>query len=584
MLTNQSDSFIKQSSIAPIIAMLAVTVMLEMARSVHYLFFHTMVEVFAVIVSLSIFILTWTSHRYLSGGYLVMLGAAYGAIGLVDVFHALTFKGMNLFPGVTLNFTNQFWLTARFLEAVALLCAPLTINRKPDFLYTSAAFFMFATVACVAVVYQWFPATYIEGIGLSPFKIYSEYVIITIMAVGLILLIQRKSQFEPKIFRLLTASLLLAIAAETCFTQYVGFYDLSHALGHYFRFSSVILAFAAIVISGVREPLAFQFREINDRQQKLEILNSKLAESEAHLKLAQHVGKMGSWHFDIPESKLTWSEEIYRMFGEPLDKTISFEVFTSHIHPDDLAAVLSTWDRALQGAPYDIEHRVRVRDGVRWVNEVAEVTFSPSGTPLFAMGTVQDITERKQMEEQIRNLAFYDTLTQLPNRRLLNDRLDHAMSASKRSGHYGALMFLDLDNFKPLNDLYGHAVGDSLLIEVARRISGCVRAVDTVARFGGDEFVVILNELDVDKAASTAQASIVAEKIRAALAESYLLTIHKEGNAENTVEHRCTSSIGVVVFINHEEKPDDLLKLADAAMYKAKESGRNQICFNDADT
>lgn len=564
--------------------MLAVTVMLEMARSVHYLFFHTMVEVFAVIVSLSIFILTWTSHRYLSGGYLVMLGAAYGAIGLVDVFHALTFKGMNLFPGVTLNFTNQFWLTARFLEAVALLCAPLTINRKPDFLYTSAAFFMFATVACVAVVYQWFPATYIEGIGLSPFKIYSEYVIITIMAVGLILLIQRKSQFEPKIFRLLTASLLLAIAAETCFTQYVGFYDLSHALGHYFRFSSVILAFAAIVISGVREPLAFQFREINDRQQKLEILNSKLAESEAHLKLAQHVGKMGSWHFDIPESKLTWSEEIYRMFGEPLDKTISFEVFTSHIHPDDLAAVLSTWDRALQGAPYDIEHRVRVRDGVRWVNEVAEVTFSPSGTPLFAMGTVQDITERKQMEEQIRNLAFYDTLTQLPNRRLLNDRLDHAMSASKRSGHYGALMFLDLDNFKPLNDLYGHAVGDSLLIEVARRISGCVRAVDTVARFGGDEFVVILNELDVDKAASTAQASIVAEKIRAALAESYLLTIHKEGNAENTVEHRCTSSIGVVVFINHEEKPDDLLKLADAAMYKAKESGRNQICFNDADT
>lgn len=158
------------------------------------------------------------------------------------------------------------------------------------------------------------------------------------------------------------------------------------------------------------------------------------------------------------------------------------------------------------------------------------------------------------------------------------------MTASKRSGRYGALMFLDLDNFKPLNDLYGHAAGDLLLVEVARRISSCVREADTVARFGGDEFVVMLSELDVDKAESTAQASIVAGKIRAALAEPYLLTILKEGNAESALSYRCTSSIGVVLFINHEKKPDVILKLADAAMYKAKESGRNQICFNGANT
>ena len=125
------------------------------------------------------------------------------------------------------------------------------------------------------------------------------------------------------------------------------------------------------------------------------------------------------------------------------------------------------------------------------------------GTIEKLMGITEDITERKAAEEQIRNLAFYDTLTQLPNRRLLNDRLEQIMAASKRSGRYAALMFMDLDNFKPLNDMRGHDVGDLLLVEAARRISRCVREMDTVARFGGDEFVVILSELDADIAKST---------------------------------------------------------------------------------
>ena len=192
------------------------------------------------------------------------------------------------------------------------------------------------------------------------------------------------------------------------------------------------------------------------------------------------------------------------------------------------------------------------------------------------------ISERKQAEEQIRQLAFYDALTQLPNRRLLNDRLEQAMAASKRSGRYGALMFLDLDNFKPLNDTHGHDVGDLLLIEVARRITGCVREMDTCARFGGDEFVVILSELVTDKTESTTQARIVAEKIHAALAEPYRLKIQPEGKAETTVEHHCTSSIGIVLFVDHEASAEDILKWADMAMYQAKEAGRNLIRFYGA--
>ncbi len=192
---------------------------------------------------------------------------------------------------------------------------------------------------------------------------------------------------------------------------------------------------------------------------------------------------------------------------------------------------------------------------------------------------VRDSTESKVAEEQILNLAFYDRLTQLPNRRLLKDRLEQTMAGSKRSGRYGALMLLDLDNFKALNDLHGNGAGDLLLIEAARRISSCVREMDTVARFGGDEFVVMLSQLYVDKAESSLEASIVAEKIRAFLAEPYLLTIQQEGKTEHTIEYQCTSSIGVVVFVNHEASREDLLKWAGKAMGQAKEDGQNLIRY-----
>jgi diguanylate cyclase (GGDEF)-like protein len=193
----------------------------------------------------------------------------------------------------------------------------------------------------------------------------------------------------------------------------------------------------------------------------------------------------------------------------------------------------------------------------------------------------RDITERKQMEDEVRQMAFYDPLTRLPNRRLLGDRLGQCMAANKRSACYGALMFLDLDNFKPLNDGYGHAVGDSLLVEVARRLLGCVRQMDTVARFGGDEFIVMLRELNADQDESTAQARVIAEKIRLRLAEPYALSVTQEGRPDATVEHRCTVSIGVTLFSDHEANTDDILKWADIAMYEAKAAGRNVIRFND---
>lgn len=180
---------------------------------------------------------------------------------------------------------------------------------------------------------------------------------------------------------------------------------------------------------------------------------------------------------------------------------------------------------------------------------------------------------------QLRNLAFYDALTLLPNRRLLTDRLAQAFAASKRTGCYGAVLFLDLDNFKPLNDQHGHAVGDLLLIEVARRIGSCLREEDSVARFGGDEFVVMLGELAEDEVISQHEAQVVAEKIRSVLAEPYRLVEQHQEGGEKVLVHRCAASIGVALFANHSATQDEVIGFADAAMYQAKAQGRNQIYF-----
>jgi len=185
----------------------------------------------------------------------------------------------------------------------------------------------------------------------------------------------------------------------------------------------------------------------------------------------------------------------------------------------------------------------------------------------------------RDAQKKIHDMAYHDALTRLPNRRLLNDRIAQALSVSKRKGSFGAIMVLDLDNFKPLNDAYGHDIGDMLLVEVAKRLTACVRENDTVARFGGDEFVVVLSELSIDREQAMAQAERVAEKIRSALALDYSLKVSKPATPDIWIDHHCTASIGVTLFVKKDPDDSDLLKQADAAMYQAKGSGRNSIRF-----
>lgn len=229
---------------------------------------------------------------------------------------------------------------------------------------------------------------------------------------------------------------------------------------------------------------------------------------------------------------------------------------------------------------FEVQHRCK--DGrLLWAEVLSRRDHDASGKLVGFHGITRETTQRREMEDQVRQLAFYDPLTRLANRRLLIDRLNQAIASSKRSGDFGAVLFLDLDNFKALNDTQGHVAGDFLLIEVASRLSANVREMDTVARLGGDEFVVMFRQFDSDKGASQRQVSAIAEKIRRCLAEPYRLDIKNPTGPRTLVEHHCTASIGAVLFVGDTTSQDEIFKYADAAMYQAKGAGRNQIRFHE---
>lgn len=338
----------------------------------------------------------------------------------------------------------------------------------------------------------------------------------------------------------------------------------------------------------------YPLKSLQERNRALEVLveerTKSLHESEALYRLLTEDTMDVIWKADHNLVITYISPADQRLRGYRAEEVIGHHVF--EMFTDEGIAIVTELIRRRREAEQNgtqlgflsFEAQHRCKDGrLIWGEVFSKPDRDEHGTIIGYHGITREITERKRMQDQVQQLALYDALTKLPNRRLLNDRLAQTLAANGRKACYGALMFVDLDNFKPLNDKHGHFVGDLLLIEVADRIKSCVRQMDTVARFGGDEFVVMLTELDVGKAKAKSQAEAVAEKIRRKLSGTYSLKLKREGEADALVEHNCSASIGVVMFVDHDARQDDILKWADKAMYQAKDAGRNAIRFYEAE-
>ncbi|ARU30507.1 hypothetical protein CAP31_01625 [Sulfuriferula sp. AH1] len=252
------------------------------------------------------------------------------------------------------------------------------------------------------------------------------------------------------------------------------------------------------------------------------------------------------------------------------DKVIGMDSKQFYVNPQDYEDILLQLEQGLPVIDRLVELKI-FRNRPVWVL-ASYFRLEYQNEPAI-LGWFYEVTDLKDAEDQIHQLTFYDALTQLPNRRLLTDRLSQVLVACSRTGSYGAVLFVDLDHFKIFNDTKGHVVGDLLLIEVARRLQLCVRKGDTVSRLGSDEFLIVLETLGADVEQAATIAEMVAEKIRFALGEPYVFD-----------ERSCyiTSSIGIVLFLGQQDTSEDLLSYAHTAMYQAKTCGRNAIRFYDS--
>ncbi|MCK9296698.1 MAG: EAL domain-containing protein [Desulfobulbaceae bacterium] len=309
-----------------------------------------------------------------------------------------------------------------------------------------------------------------------------------------------------------------------------------------------------------------------------------LRQSEKRLSIAQNIASLGNWDWDIDKNSLYCSPQMYRIFGLPADKSpAAYEVFLQRVHPDERDSVKDLVGKALEARkPYSIDYRITLPDGAcRNVHEQADVVHDGKGNPVSMQGTVQDITERINTEEKIRFLAYYDRLTGLPNRQLFLEHFNQALFAAQRDGSKIALLYLDLDRFKRINDTLGHSAGDKLLKAIAGCLGDSIRSSDIVAkagpadkpgvtlsRLGGDEFTILLTRL-----AEEEHAGRVAQRI---------LDLLSQPNRIGDQEVYISGSIGITLYPSDGEDVDMLLRNADVAMYHAKESGRNSFQFFSA--
>lgn len=286
-------------------------------------------------------------------------------------------------------------------------------------------------------------------------------------------------------------------------------------------------------------------------------------------KRSQYFARIGTWDWDVDTDTLYWSDAIYGMFGfKTGEVTPSYALFCSCVHPDDRAKVRAGELRCLEtGENHDEEYRVVWPDGtIRWLRETGNVVKNDHDATIKMMGVVRDITEEKASASYLQHLAHYDPLTGLPNRLVLEERLSKALEQARISATRVALVFVDLNGFKAINDHYGHAAGDRVLVTTATRLKRILRSTDTVARIGGDEFVVILQGLPPGINLQD-EARSICQKIFVELSPPVTI-----GNDQRHIG----TSLGVAVFPDHAPSMDRLIHIADLAMYEAKRSGNNQ--------
>lgn len=304
--------------------------------------------------------------------------------------------------------------------------------------------------------------------------------------------------------------------------------------------------------------------------------SEELVQSLKRLQIATEAAHIGIWEYDLENNSLIWDRSMYQIYGvEPSTPEIPFETWSQGVHPEDVARARRELNEAISaGGMFTSRFRIIRKDTgeVRNISAQAVTDCDDAGNPVRVIGVNLDETERKAAEDRVERLAYFDSLTGLANRSLIEDRLRQAIAGGARTQRHCALLLIDLDRFKKINDSAGHAVGDEVLVRVAQRLQATARDGDTVGRFGGDEFIVILNNLPAMPLFAGRSAEAFAMRLASEIGRPIELA------AGSFVS---TASIGISLFADDSLDSSEVLRQADLAMYRAKASGRNAVCFFD---
>ena len=283
-----------------------------------YLLFHSLAEIFSIVVAFAIFILAWNARRFLDNNYLLLIGIAYFFVAILDLVHTLAYKGMGIFQAYDADLPTQLWIAGRYLESISLLIAPFFLSRRLNIRFTFFAYALVVSLLLTSIFWgPVFPHCYTEGTGLTPFKKISEYIISLILLASIVLLLQHRQDFDTGVLRLLGLSIIVTIGAELAFTFYIGVYDLSNLIGHYFKIISFYLIYKAIVETGLAKPYNILFRHLSVSKEKLQ---QSTIELQAHIEELDAFSHTVAHDLKSPLARIVTAAEMLDIYYDSLSE------------------------------------------------------------------------------------------------------------------------------------------------------------------------------------------------------------------------------------------------------------------------
>ncbi|RAK19218.1 PAS domain S-box-containing protein/diguanylate cyclase (GGDEF)-like protein [Anoxybacillus vitaminiphilus] len=539
------------------------------AKREHYLSLHTILEFLSMTVSFAIAIQGWMIFPHHLSRHRLWYSGTFLAIGMIDLFHTFSYKGMPglIITGSSVQKATWFWITARLTQACMLFLIMFfpdkqVQSRQKKTVFIFSLLYVFVIFYIIIRYEQKLPLLVVEGKGTTDLKNLLEYIVILFYAFTIFMLLVSNKKQPKKSYLDLILAFVFLILSELLFTLYKNVYDLQIFLGHLYKGISYIYFMKGIYIATIKEPY--------DARQKAE---EELRKREKHLKTITSSLGEGVIVLDR-ENKVTFmNQEAERLLGyrekELLGKTFHYKI---HCGKTDKSDSLSEECPVYQTIKYKKTYRVDEdfyirKDGTMLpIAYVSTPMIDDNGEVTGAVIVFRDITERKKYDKKIKYQAYHDALTDLPNRRYLIEKLKSELKKAEKHGGQVAILYLDLDNFKNINDSFGHAMGDLLLKSVAQRLT-VIHPSCFIARLGGDEFAVLfsgdipdLNEL----------------------AYTTIQTLRQPFMLENK-EVFVTTSVGISIYPKDSNNEMTLIQHADMAMYDAKKKGKNQFSLYTAE-